>query len=322
MNRTERLYKIDLLLNQRRCVPVQTFLDELEVSLATFKRDLDYLRERLNAPIVWDSALRGYRFERQEVGERYELPGLWFNASEIHALLTMQHLLESLGPGLLSPHVQPLLARLRILLEQEGVSADEVRHRIHLHRLAARTYEPEHFAPIASAVLQRRRLVINHYNRSRNQTLQREVSPQRLTHYRENWYLDAYCHLREEVRSFSLDAIRGVQLSPEVAHEVPEKVLHEVLDGGYGIFAGKQLQWAELVFSPEKARWVSSETWHPEQQGSFAEDGSYYLKVPYSDPTELAMDIQRHLPEVKVLAPASLQQHIRAQLEAALKFLE
>lgn len=99
MDRTERFYHIDRLLNERRVVPVQTFLDELEVPLATFKQDLEYLRERFNAPIVWDRDAGGYRFDAPSSGRRYDLPGLWFNASEMFAPLTMQQLLRILNPG-------------------------------------------------------------------------------------------------------------------------------------------------------------------------------------------------------------------------------
>ncbi len=82
------------------------------------------------------------------------------------------------------------------------------------------------------AVLQRRRIVIDHHNRGRNETIRREFSPQRLTHYRENWYVDAWCHLRNELRSFGLDAISGVWLGTEPAREVAEEELKAVLDAG------------------------------------------------------------------------------------------
>ncbi|MEO5573215.1 MAG: DeoR family transcriptional regulator [Gammaproteobacteria bacterium] len=45
MDRTERFYKIDQLLNRHKSVPIDVLLGELEVSPATFKRDLDYLRD-------------------------------------------------------------------------------------------------------------------------------------------------------------------------------------------------------------------------------------------------------------------------------------
>lgn len=321
MDRTERLYKIDRMLNDRKVVPISEFLEELEVSLATFKRDLEYLRDRFNAPVIWDRDAGGYRFDKQGVGDAYELPGLWFSAPEIHALLTMQQLLSSLGPGLLTPHVEPLLARLRMLLDREHMPADAVEKRIRIQKVNARAYEPEFFGPIATAVLQRRRIVIDHHNRSRNEVIRREVSPQRLNYYRENWYLDAWCHLRNELRSFGLDAIKGVWLGTEEAQDVAEQELAAVLDSGYGIFSGKEVQWAELEFSPSRAQWVSKECWHPQQESHFTSDGSYRLKLPFSNPTELTMDIMRHLPEVKVLAPITLREQVRGQLQQALENL-
>lgn len=319
MDRTERLYKIDRMLNDRKIVPINEFLEELEVSLATFKRDLEYLRDRFNAPVVWDRDAGGYRFDKQGVGDAYELPGLWFSATEIHALLTMQQLLSSLGPGLLTPHVEPLLSRLRMLLDREDMPADAVEKRIRIQKVNARSYEPEHFSPIATAVLQRRRIVIDHHNRNRNEVIRREVSPQRLNYYRENWYLDGWCHLRNELRSFGLDAIKGVWLGTEVVQEVPDEELAAVLDSGYGIFSGKDVEWAELEFSPSRAQWVSKECWHPQQEAHFTADGSYRLKLPFSNPTELAMDVLHHVPEVRVLAPAGLKALVRKQLELALQ---
>lgn len=58
MSRAERLYTIERLLRERRAVPLGDFLQQLDVSRATFKRDMEYLRERLNAPIIWDVASR------------------------------------------------------------------------------------------------------------------------------------------------------------------------------------------------------------------------------------------------------------------------
>lgn len=319
MDRTERFYHIDRLLNERRVVPVQVFLEELEVSLATFKRDLEYLRERFNAPIVWDRDAGGYRFDAPSSGPRYELPGLWFNSSEVIALLTMQQLLRNLEPGLLAEHVEPLLARLQTILGEGNVTVGDIEKRIRFHRQAARVHDGKHFTLVATAVLQRKRLVIDHYVKSRDETITREVSPQRLTFYREAWYLDAWCHLRNELRSFALDAIRSVTLSTEKAKEASDKDIARVLDGGYGIFSGKQVEWAELEFTSEQARWVSKEVWHPDQKGQVLEDGRYRLQVPFSNPTELAMDIMRHVPAVRIRAPESLRERVRQLLSAGVR---
>ena len=118
MDRTERVYKIDRMLNERKSVAARDFLRNLEISHATFKRDLEYMRDRLNAPIEWDREKRGYRFVETAAGApRYELPGLWFSPEEIRALLTMQELLSHLDTGgLMGPQIEPLTARLIVAL--------------------------------------------------------------------------------------------------------------------------------------------------------------------------------------------------------------
>ncbi len=322
MDRTERFYHIDRLLHERKIVPLEDFLQALEISRATFKRDLEYLRERFNAPIVWDRDAGGYRFDAPATGPRYELPGLWFNASEVIALFSMRQLLKQLEPGLLSAHVEPLLTRLRAILGEGALPIDDIDKRIRFHRHAGRMHDSRHFTPIATAVLQRRRLTIDHHVRARAETITREVSPQRLTFYREAWYLDGWCHLRNELRSFALDAIQRVTLSTATAHEVSDQEIARILDSGYGIFSGQHVEWAELEFTPEQARWVSHETWHPDQQAQFLDDGRYRLRVPFSNPTELAMDIMRHVPAVKVLAPDSLRNRIRDLLTQGLTTLD
>ena len=320
MDRTERFYRIDQLLNDKKIVPFSLLVEKLEVSRATVKRDLEYMRNRLNAPIVWDREEGGYRFAGREGGAaQYELPGLWFSAQEVHALLTMQHLLMGLDTGgLLGPHIAPLLARLRALLGTTDDTTEEIHKRIRILGMASRRMALDHFAVVGSALLRRKRLLISHYVRARDETIEREVSPQRLVHYRDNWYLDAWCHLRNDLRSFAVDAIRRAEIIEQLARNVPEKTLDSVLGAGYGIFSGRKITWAKLRFTPERARWVSLEQWHPKQKARFEKDGSYLLEIPFSDSRELVMDILRQGPGVEVLAPAALRKEVAAQLKAAL----
>lgn len=324
MDRTERFYRIDQLLGERRVVPFSVLAEKLGVSRATIKRDLEYLRNRLNAPIMWDREQGGYRFTEPERGAgQYELPGLWFNASEIHALLTMQHLLMNLDAGgLLGPHIQPLLARLGALLGEGNDASDEVQKRIRIIGIAARRMALDHFAVVGSALLGRKRLLLTYYVRSRDELTEREVSPQRLVHYRENWYLDAWCHVRKELRSFSVDAIRRAEALELPARSVPDKTLDAVLGAGYGIFSGRRVEWARLRFSPQRARWVASEQWHPRQKGTHEPDGSYVLELPFSDTRELAMDILKFGSDVEVLSPNTLRAKVVAEMRAALRCYE
>ena len=317
MSINERVYRIDQLLHERRSITFQELMEKLEVSRATLKRDLAYMRDRLNAPIIFDKELSGYRLGEQGVGEAYELPGMWFSAQEIYALMTMQHLLSNLDTGgLLGPHIKPLQSRLSALLETADNSVDQIQKRIKVENLGARHHDLELFQVVGSALINRKRLQIKYYSRGTNETSERDVSPQRLIHYRGNWYLDTWCHLRDDLRSFSVDAIKSAVILEEKAITVSEDKLNEVLGAGYGIFSGKNVQWAILHFTPERARWVASERWHSKQKGQYLSDGTYELKVPYSDHRELLMDILKHGSSVKVVEPKELQSALMKELSS------
>jgi len=318
MDRTERFYKYEQLIRDRGVVPRQAFLDALEISPATFKRDIEYLRSRHRAPIEWDREAGGYRFAPGAKGApRSALPGLWFSAAEAHALLTMEQLLKGLEPGLLTRHVQPLLDRLHQMLASEDVPMEEVGRRIRIIRIAARRAKPEFFELAATAVLRRRRLHLRYRSRGRDEITEREVSPQRLVHYRGNWYLDAWCHMRADIRSFALDGIRAARLLEERAKSVADRDLDEVLAGGYGIFTGRAAHIARLRFSPAAARWVVDEEWHPKQQGRREAGGAWLLEFPYGDDRELLMDLMRYGADVQVLAPRALREKLAAAHAAA-----
>ncbi len=318
MNKTERIFKIEQLLAGRGVVSFSDLLAELEVSRATLKRDLEYLRSRMKAPIVYDRDANGYRIGRKRGElERVEFPGLWFNASEAAALLTMQHLLAELQPGLLKRHVEPLKDRLKSLLESADHSFDEIQHRVRILHVGRRAPLLKFFEVAAGALLNRRRLTIDYYSRISNETTARAVSPQRLVCYRENWYLDAWCHLRKGLRSFAVDGIRHATILDARAKECADSRLDQVLGESYGIFSGRARAWARLRFTPARARWVSTEEWHPQQRTSFERDGSYVLEFPYGDDRELLGDILRHGAEVEVLAPKELRLRCRKELVAA-----
>ena len=316
MDRTERFHLIDQMLCNQRMVTRAQFLEALEISPATFKRDLEYLRDRLMAPIVWDRELRGYRYQQTADGEQFQLPGLWFNTSEIQALLSMDALLDNLQPGILSKHIEPLRSRIRMLLDEGDHSVDEISRRIRIVPLAAKAYRSEHFQSLCQALLARKRVDMIYYSRPTDSSSERQVSPQRLVYYRDNWYLDAWCHLRHGLRSFSVDAIQRLEIVSESAREVDEDELNRELQSGYGIFSGAETREAVLRFNPEIARWVSRETWHSQQRGEYDDSGNYLLRVPYSQDTELIMDILKYGPEVEVIEPAELRGRVKQRIEA------
>lgn len=318
MTKTSRIYKIETLIRNRGHVSFEAMRDELEVSPATLKRDLDYLKDRLGAPIVYDRHLNGYKFAEGHAVQKHELPGLWFNERELYSLLMAHQLLSELDDdGVISRHLQPLLERIHQMLGHDDGAAKSLLKRVRIINAARRPVAARFFELVVDALLNRRRVRMRYLTRGRAQTSERDVSPQRLVHHRNTWYLDGWCHRTDSLRRFALDAIERAELLDTKAREIAARTLESEMDGGYGIYAGARLHWATLSFDPQAAQWVGREQWHPEQKGRFTDDGRYELQLPYVEETELAMDILRHGGQVRVLAPASLRARVRKQHEEA-----
>lgn len=317
MSEIDRLYSYRTLLTGRRAVPRDEILTKLEISPATFKRDMAKLRDRLNMPIVFDRDLGGYRIERLD--SREELPGLWFSQEEVLALLTIQNMLDQLEPGLLGPKLKPLQKRLDEMLSSQGLDPQTLSQRVRLVHAGKRRLHLKSFEQIAKALFERKQITIEHLNRQNGNSVARVISPQQLVHYRDNWYIDAWCHLRGGIRSFAVDAISTCELLNKDAKDIDLIAMRHQLDGGYGIFGGTPTSWAHLKFSQKRADWVKNEMWHPDQRAELLPDGSFSLRIPYSDERELVGDILRYGPEVEVLEPKKLRNQIKSEVEKTLK---
>lgn len=318
MDKFDRIYQLHNVLRARRTpIALADLTERLQCSRPTAFRLLALLRDQLGAPVVHLREEGGYAY-RQSPGEAaYELPGIWFSAEELQALVLFDRLFESLEPGLLGEHLAPLSRRIGELLDHRRLGLGEAARRIRILGMAVKPAGGS-FLPLAASTLQRRKVRIEYRGRSRGETTRRILSPQRLVHYRDAWYVDAWCHLRKGLRTFSIDRVSRAEALEEPAETVEEFVLDEHFASAYGIFAGRADKVAVLRFSAGRARWIADERWHPKQSGQFLTDGRYELRVPYRDPRELVMDILRHGPEVEVTAPAALRDLVAGQLRTAL----
>jgi len=326
MDRYERIIGLHRILQAaRRPVTVARLQDELGCSRATVYRDLAFLRDALMAPVVGDGEA-GFRYDASE-GNRFELPGLWLNSEELHALLAAQQLLSRSGGGMLSTALAPLQQRIEKLLDEHSMAKAGAPKRWPVERVRViphrtRRMDEHAFRSVCSAVLERKQLSFEYRARSTDEKTRRTVSPQRITHYRDNWYLDAWDHDRDALRSFSVDRISSARMLDADARDIAETQLDEHLAGSYGIFSGPPKGWATIVFSAKSARWVADERWHSQQQGRYLSDGRYELKVPYSTSRELLMDVLHYGSDAEIIEPQSLREQARSLLQLALSNYE
>ncbi len=317
MDRYERILTLHRMLKSaRRPVPLTRVMDDLGCSRATAYRDIAFLRDALGAPIDSDGDQAAFHYAPDEA-DRFELPGLWLTSEELQALLALNELVGRTGPGILASALAPFRSRIDRLLSNQTDGQSFPVDRIRVISSGTRKVDESTFRHVASAVLGRKRLKFDYRARSTDEGTTRTVSPQRMTHYRDNWYLDAWDHGRDGLRSFALDRIARAQVLDAAADNRAETELNEHLASSYGIFSGPPKAWATIRFSPHAARWVADEHWHSQQQGQWLNDGRYELKVPYSNSRELLMDVLKYGPDAEVVAPVSLREEMKIMLQLA-----
>ena len=322
MNKFDRIYDLyNIFKSHRYPIPLSSLNRDLECSPPTVKRLIAKLRHELGIPIRYSKKYNGYFLAVHE-NRQHELPGLWFSSSELQAMVIIHELITRLEPGLLRSAMGPFRERIDKILKADHIDNIEPARRFRIFGIGVRTCLPRHFRIVASATLQRMRLDISYHNRSDDNRSRRTISPQRIIYYRDNWYLNAWCHMRKDFRTFALDRIKSARILTEAAREIPDEALDEHYSPSFGIFGGPADQKAVLRFTPGRARWIADEKWHPNQQGVLLDDGSYELTLPFSDSRELILDILRYGPDVEVLEPESLRKEVRERLKQALERYE
>jgi predicted DNA-binding transcriptional regulator YafY len=312
MAKSDNTIKLHRLLRRSRYpVSIERICEELQCSQATAHRAIHSLRNDKHAPLQTSRDPTAYFYSN----EAFELEGTWLTPSELLSVVALQELLQKFEPQLFGKLLLPFRDKVEALLQSHGLAEGGVQ-RIRLLRMATRPTGPC-FAEIVEATLQRRRLSIGYSARSTGETTERVISPQRLVHYRDKWYLDAWCHRQDALRIFSVDRINPAKVLETPALDISEAELDAALIHGYGIYSGAKVVVARLLFSAESARWVADEIWHPAQTGRFLESGEYLLEIPYSNPQELILDILRYGPDVEVLDPPELRMAVAQRLRAA-----
>lgn len=316
MARFERLQElIAILCRTREARSLSSLCDEMGASQATIKRLIGFLRDQRGLDIRYDREHNGYRLERSPDDPNTAML-LGLSGREISALLEAEALLEQIPPGFMRDETAAARERLG-KVRRQALGKGDVKERVRLKMPQLRITSADSFATVLAALRSRRRLEFVYRSRSRDEEKTRSASPLRLTFYRSNWYLAAWCHEREELRVFSVDRISRPRCLAELVYDPPAEHVSAELDSSYGIFTGKADKVAVLRFNDLAARWVAEEEWHPGIRSEPQPDGGVILRIPYKHDTELVMDILRHGPNVEVLGPASLRQSVGDTLTKA-----
>lgn len=318
MKHFEKILELHHLLSKsKHPLELRFLLERLDCSESTFHRVRTYMIKTLGAPLYFDHRYHGYRYD--ESSARFELPGLWLSPNETEALLNFHEAIDTLQKGLFTELFSPIKQQLSRFTEMQHLTPNASPIRIIPHH--TRPVDDARFRTCADAVIRKHTLAIRH-NKPGDETVERIISPFAIIRYRDNWYLDAFCHLRNGLRSFSLDRISFAEHSSVTFHDVPVETRNEFFADAYGIFNGPATHIAQIRFSSPAAEIVSREEWHPKQKGAWTPDLHFDLEIPYGDDRELVMDILKWGTLAEVIGPEELRMKIRNILAESLKKYE
>lgn len=310
----DKVYAIhrSLSLNPRG-VTKSRLIQVVAGSESTLFRTLRFMRSCLNAPIESNRKTGLFRYRE---GVTYELPGIWFSGEELSAFLELAARLEELQAEFLSGHVlKPLKDKLEGILKAKGISTAGMRDRLRFLPLRSRKVEGATFHLVIDALFKKRRIQIGYQDADSGSLSERIVSPLRVVRYRDNWYLDCFCHLRNDFRILSVDGIQTATLTSEAAVPVSQAQAEAYFTSAYGIFGGKADKVAEIAFSGAAARFVARECWHPREEREMLPDGRLLLKIPYRDARELVGDVLHWGEDAEILHPSELRSNLVEKLK-------
>ena len=327
MAKSESITHLFKILKQSRYPVSKKILEEkLECSTASVERYLQELRDTNMLNIIYDREYKGYKIEHDPDTD-LELPSHLFTTQEVNALLLIEQIINDLEPGFLENDTESLKQHLAKIRQKFSGKQTLEGNRIRMINIGKRQGNIKHLTQATQAVLQGKQMSIEYESRSGDLSVKstvstRKLSPQRLTHYRDNWYLDAWCHQKDALRTFALDRITTLHLHKTIAKKISQKDLNQHYTPSFGIFGGQADNIAILKFTPHRSQWVAEEVWHHKQKGTWLDDGSYQLEIPYGNDIELIGDILKYGDQVEVITPQILRDKVVAKTRAMLKLYE
>lgn len=312
-----RLQRIHQMLSNGRCPTLDDLARELEVSTRTVERDLQQLRD-LYAPVIYDRARRGYRYERP-----FQLPPFKISAGELAVLLIGQRLLAEMAGTPFAGAARTVIAKLPALLGEQ-VSFDPnafINEEISFGVPAVRGDEgrlAQHFNRLAEAIAHQRTVSLCYYAASKDEVSERDVDPYHLRLADGAWYLIGHCHLRNELRIFAVDRILELTVTSRTFTKPADFSIDDYLGLSWGIERGPE-RTVRVAFDAEEARWIRERTWHRSQRLTEAEDGGVILEVRVSGLDSIKRWILSFGSHARVLEPAELAEAVRREAEGMVR---
>ena len=312
----ERYYWFDKQVRTNRFPNANTLAEQFETSTKTAQRCIDFMRDRIGAPLEYDPRHKGYWYSNHH---SFSLPSFHVSQEEMVSILLARSLLSNSAGGLISRAIQSFGRKLFATMGQIGFTQDKLRNAFSAVWNGYSPSQASSFRVVLNALLQNRLLTCSYASPASRQKTERTIAPHHLQHYMGSWVLIGWCHLKEDWRKFFLSRMSDPAMSDESFNPRPKKEWEPLIHTSFGIFQGGKPIPIILQFNPFRAQWIREQVWHPEQKMETLPDGRLRLVLPVTDFREVKLKVLQFGADVEVIEPEELRKEIREEIKKMTK---
>lgn len=311
----ERYYWFDNQVRAGRFPNATALADRFEISSKTAQRSIDFMRDRLDAPLQYDSVQKGYCYSERS----FCLPSFQVSQEELIAILLARNLLSESAGGLISRAIQSFGRKLFMTTGHIGLTEERLSRAFSAVWNGYAPSQSDIFRAVVRGLLEKRSLTCQYLSPGTGEITERRIEPHHMQHYMGSWVLIGRCRLREDWRKFYLSRMSHVRLTDEPFDPRPEIEWEHRIHSSFGIFQGGDPVAVVLVFNRFRAQWIREQIWHPGQEVEFLPEGGLKLILPVTDLREIKMKVLQFGADVEVIEPEELRREISDEIEKMTK---
>jgi proteasome accessory factor B len=310
------MLRIHQALQSGRHPNASTLAASLEVSSKSIHRDLEFMRDRMELPLEYDPARKGYHYT-QEVGN---FPTLQITEGELFALLVAEKALQQYrGTAFERPLLSAFKKMAAALPDTVSLNIADWEQTISFRTRAEPIVKLETFDTLAKAAAQRKQLQLTYRKPGQKATELRIVDPYHLANINGEWFLFAWCHLRRDIRTFVPARILAAEPTGKTFARPQKFSLEKRLRDSFGVQSGQGIFDVVLQFNEIAADYIREKRWHESQQLRELRDGGVELRLKLSSLAEVERWVLGWAGNARVIQPLELADSVA---QAARKILQ
>ena len=261
-----------------------TLARDLEVSPRSIARDLDFMRERLQLPLQYDGSRFGYFYE----GEVGAFPSLTISEGELFALAIAEKALQQYrGTSFEKPLLSAFKKMSDSLPETISLNLNEWSETISFRTSAEPILNLKNFDQLARATARCEQLRMTYRKPGQKKADERIVDPYHLANVNGEWYLFAYDHLRNAVRTFSPLRVLKIERTGVIFPRNDGFSVQQELKNSFGVHTGTKKVRVVIRFDEEVADYIREKKWHASQRLRELRNGGIELELVLSSLVEI-----------------------------------